>query len=163
IPLVSGRSLTVRAGPGYRPLIAWEGAGPSAERFLSFDTGELTLENLDLVLKGPEDDQPEQPVVFVTAKGGTLAARGCTFSAAGKPSRGVQVVRLAGPTGPARCRLSRCFVRGAGLTAVAVRDGGGDVLLDDCLIVSAGQGPLLDVRVRAQAACTLRLVRSTLV
>src|SRR5439155_15956672 len=39
LPQVSGRSLTVRAGRGYRPLIAWEGAGPSAERFLSFDTG----------------------------------------------------------------------------------------------------------------------------
>jgi hypothetical protein len=163
LPPVSGRSLTVRAGPGYRPLIAWEGAEPAAAQFLSFATGELTLENLDLVLKAPEDDQPEPPAALVMVKGGTLAARGCTFSIAGNPSCGVRVVCLAGQTEPSRCRLSRCFVRGANLTAVAVRDAGGEVLLDDCLVVSAGGQPLLDVRLRAQSACTLRLVRSTLV
>ncbi len=157
IPVVPGRSLTVRGGGGYRPLLAWEGG---AGKFLAVESGSLSLENLDVVMKCAGDALDPPPVLF-EAIGGDLAARHCTFSIAGKHPRGVQVVRLDGRTATVKGRLSGCYLRGAA-TALAVNAAAADVLIDDCLLVG-GDVPLLDIAVSNGTPSTLRLVRSTLV
>jgi hypothetical protein len=157
-----GRSLTIRAAPGYRPLIAWQNAGAGADRFLTVEKGSLTLEGLDLVANWTRQ-QAAGPAGLVAVTAGNLAASGCTFSVANRQARGFEIIRLDPQVEPVRCRLSRCFVRGPGLTALAMHGAGADVLLDGCLVVSGGEGPLLDVLARADSTCTLRLVRSTLV
>jgi eukaryotic-like serine/threonine-protein kinase len=162
VPPLAGRSLTLRAGAGYRPLLVWEGAGPAADRFLSVEKGSLALEGLDVVLHWPEGPA-ERPAAVCAVAGGDLAARDCTFSVAGRHPRGVEVVRLERQAEPVKARLSRCFLRGHGLTAAAVRDAGADVLLDGCLAVSAGEGPLLDVGANEDGRSTLRVLDSTLV
>ena len=51
---VTGRSLRIRAGKGYRPLLAWDLQLPEAAKvnqFLAVRQGELALEDLDVVLK----------------------------------------------------------------------------------------------------------------
>jgi serine/threonine-protein kinase len=162
LPPAVGRSLTIRAAPGYRPLLAWEGAGATADRFLAVEKGSLTLEDLDVVMRWG-DDRAERPAVLLAITGGNLAARGCTFSVAGKHPRGVEVMRLDTQDEPAQCRLTRCFVRGASLSGLVVRGAGAEVLLDGCLLVSAGDAALLDVQPHENGRCTLRMVRSTLV
>jgi serine/threonine-protein kinase len=163
------RNLVIRAGAGYRPLVAWDaaaGAGPGADskpsgRFMALDRGSLALEDLDVVFKSVGGNPAEAPVLF-DVKGGTLTAWKCSFSAAGNPERGVVLARLDTPSSPARCRLRRCYARGAGLTAVSVHGSDIEVLLDGCLLVGDRQ-PLVHVTARADDWATLRVVRSTLV
>ncbi|MCI0457554.1 MAG: protein kinase [Gemmataceae bacterium] len=154
-PPVVGVSVTVRAGAGYRPLIAWEG---SSGRFVTVEKGSLFLEGLDVVMRTADE---ERPTTLFAVSGGDLAARACTFSVSGRQPRGVRVFDLAAPTASIRCRLTRCFARGADLTALNL-EGSGDILLDDCLILGSEQ-PLLNVTTAGKDDCTLRLVRSTLV
>ena len=54
---VGGRSLIVRAAKGFRPLVVWDTARDkrSATAFISVRDGNLTLEDIDVVLKGPEE------------------------------------------------------------------------------------------------------------
>jgi serine/threonine-protein kinase len=164
---VTGRSLVLRAGKGYRPLLAWDArqapAG-KAEVFISLSGGRLTLDNLDVVFQATAQGQAEPAVLFRVADGG-LTAQGCTFSVAGKHSTGVAVVRLEGTQPGAACRgrLSQCYVRGAEVIAVDLRVPGADVLLDGCL-VAGGVRPLVEVRGPSPLTpATLRVRRSTLV
>ncbi len=150
---VSGRSVVVRPGPGYRPLIVWEAAG--GESFLSSTNGGLTLEDLDVAVRW-ENDKGSGPAALMRAAGGDVLARGCTFSVAGRHPAGVAVVRLDGPAGKAR--LVRCFGRGNSLVALDLHAPGAETFLDGCLLVGDAQ-PL----VRASAAATVRVARSTLV
>jgi serine/threonine protein kinase len=85
------------------------------------------------------------------------------FSVAGKHRDGVTLVRLRGErAGGARCRLTRCYSRGASLTALDVDAPGAEVLFDGCLL-TGGEQPLLRVRANATRGANLRAVRSTLV
>jgi hypothetical protein len=185
---VTGRNLVVRAGKGFRPLIAWDGgvgrpaAPPRLKNpgqkdknqnhkgaccLLAVDHGSLTLEGLDVVVKG-ETPGAAKPAALFRVTGGHFAARQCTFSVAGKHPHGVAVLQQLGTppgdqTPPSwNCLFSRCFARGTALTALNLKSPGGKVLLDRCLLVGGGP-PLLRVAGSDRAATTLLVFRSTLV
>jgi hypothetical protein len=171
---VTGRSLVVRAGKGFRPLLAWDVPAAKADQFLCVRQGNLTLEGLDVVA----GETGGGPAALVEVRGGHVTARNCTFSASGKHAHGLAAVRLdrasggrkppekVAPSGGLRpplagnCLLSRCFARGADLTALAVHTPGADVFIDRCLLVG-GERPLVQVA-GGNAATALRVFRSTL-
>jgi hypothetical protein len=164
---VSGRSLVVRAGKGYRPLLAWDakqGPAGKGEQFISLSGGRLTLENLDVVFQATARGQTDS-AALLRITDGDLIAKSCTFSVAGKHSAGVAVVRLdgAGAATPPKCRLNQCYLRGAEVIGVDVRVTGAEVLLDGCLVAGA-ERPLIDVRgPNSVTPATVRVRRSTLV
>ncbi|MCI0456755.1 MAG: hypothetical protein L0Z62_07230, partial [Gemmataceae bacterium] len=179
---VIGRSLVVRAGQGYRPLLAWE-SGQRAEgeaekirtlraealpaastALLAVAGGNLTLEDLDIAIKGSDAGQGEL-ASLVQVTGGDVQARGCTFSVAGKHRLGMTGLRLEGirPDGkPCKARLRCCYARGAEFTALEVRAPSAEILLENCLLVGGSQ-PLVDVLGQNAPPATLRILRSTLV
>jgi serine/threonine-protein kinase len=168
---VADRSLVVRAGKGYRPLLVWDEGraakeGPPA--LLALARGNLTLERLDLVVKWTDTAAAGRPFL-VRVTDGDLLARDCTFSLSGRQPANLGAVRFersdAGEpprAAAARCRLSRCVVRGPGLVALDLDSPGADVLLDGCLVVGTDQ-PLVQVAGRNLSPAVLRLMRSTLV
>jgi serine/threonine protein kinase len=164
LPDLGQRRVLLRPGKGFRPLLAWDVTVPinarKAGRFLALGQGSLALEDLDVVVTWPGDTRAERPGAFCHVGGGVLTVRGCTFSVAGKHPHGTVVARLEG--GNAKCRLSRCFLRGSSMTALDLQCSGAEVLLDDCLVVGEEQ-PLCLVSVRDGLAPSLRLLRSTLV
>jgi hypothetical protein len=173
VPALADRQIFVRPGPGYRPLIAWdlaaEPAGPSASKqsFLPLTGGRLVVENLDLVVRWDREPSAEPACFFDVAGGVLFAARGCTFSVAGRHPAGVILARVQpakSDTGkvPAQCRFSRCFARGADLIPLSVGGGDTEILFDGCLLVGRNQ-PLLQVAGTEGDRTNLRLVRSTLV
>jgi hypothetical protein len=174
---VSGRNVYLRGGNGYAPLIIWDLAqrrtelkpGKPAEApprdevpaFITVEKGTLLLDNVHLAVDWPEKASGSGCLVRVS--GGDLRAWESTFSAAGKPHTPVTAVRFEG--GPERrCRLTQCFTRGARLTALDLPTPGADVMIDLSLLVTT-DAPLLSVAggKGAEAASTLRLIRSTLV
>jgi serine/threonine protein kinase len=173
LPELNGRTLVIRAGKGYRPLLAWDSAaatggltprrspegGPGA-RLLALDKGNLVLEDLDVVVKGT-DPAASQPAALFHIKDGFLIARRCTFSVAGKQPQGIVVAWLEG-TSPCRGRLSHCYARGADLILLHLQGPASEVLIDDCLVAGGGR-TLCQVGSIEEAPATLRLVRSTLV
>jgi len=166
---VKNRSLILRPGPDYRPLLVWDvTAGerenppaPRADAFLTVSQGNLTLEGIGFAVKR---DGSAEPAAFARVLGGDLLARGCTFSAAGKQSGPVAVARIERPEGAgvSHCRLSNCFGRGGQLQIADVRGQGANVLLDGCLFVG-GEAPLVRVEGFAQTATDLRAAHSTLI
>jgi serine/threonine protein kinase len=167
LPDLVGCRLLIRAGKGYRPLLAWDtGAVAAANKstppthLLALEKGSLVLEDLDVVVKwtGPSANRP---AALFCIKDGDLIARRCTFSVAGKHSHGVAVAWLEG-TSACRARLSHCYARGGNLVLLHLQSPGGDVLIDDCL-AAGGVRPLCAVRGVEEAPATLRWVRSILV
>lgn len=162
---VHGKSLRIRPGPGYRPLLAWEvtATNPTAPGvFLAVSNGNLTLEHLDLVVKCP-DTGTTSPRSLVRVIEGDLLAWGCTFSVARAPREGVAVVHYE-RTGNSRgtCRLQHCFLRGRDLIALDLRAPGTEVRIENCLVVGGGRS-LLEVRASASAMTDVQVVRSTFV
>jgi serine/threonine-protein kinase len=163
----AGRSLIVRAGKGYRPLLAWDtrrgwGASePGTRAFLSTAGGNLTLDGIDLIMKWPEGSGGSSAWLQVTD--GHLTVSDCTFSLAGKPASGVTLARMRGERSDGcRCRLTRCFARGNGLAALDLDAAWMDVLIDGCLLVG-GEPALMQVSCGKDRPADLRVVRSTLV
>ncbi|MFO0842570.1 MAG: serine/threonine-protein kinase [Gemmataceae bacterium] len=162
VEAIQRRDLTIKAGPGYRPLIVWDlratrkSGGPHT--FLAVRGGKLSLEGVELALRWPEGLPGASTVLDV--EGGELSVRDCTLSVGGKPADGVTLARFAAGREGARCRFTRCHARGADVTALAL-DGPAEALLDGCLVVG-GRRPLLRVR-GGEKAANLRVVRSTLV
>jgi serine/threonine protein kinase len=161
VPPLEGRKLIVRAGKGYRPLIAWDVGASKSNRFMSIEKGSLFLDNLDLVLKWT-DDRATQPATLLAMAGSDLFMQGCSVSIAGQHPRGISVARLESAAQPVQCRLSRCYLRGGDYSALRLNGSGADVSLDGCLVVG-GDAPLIDVQAAEEAASTVRLIRSTLV
>jgi serine/threonine-protein kinase len=164
---VAARNIVIRGGKGYRPLIVWDlqstAASPS-KSFLSMERGNLTLENLEIVVKCPETEQAEV-ANLVRVEAGNLIAVGCAFSVAGRCRSGLSAVRFesaSAQTTRSRCRLSQCYFRGADMVALDLRSQGGDVQLGDCLIVG-GSRPLVDITASSANLLSLRVARSTLV
>lgn len=161
LPPIQDRNIVIRAGEGFRPLIAWD-AKPSAkepgetgERLMSLTSSQLYLVNVDIVARC--EKLPGQ-ISFFHVQGGELQALRCTFSLAGKQPNGVALARLeAYAARQPRCRLSQCYVRGGDLTAIDVQRGG-EALIDGTLIVG-GPSPLLRA---GEASASMRIVRSTL-
>lgn len=161
------KSLVLRTGRVHRPLLAWDRKGSTATAFLTVTGGNLTLENLDLVADA--GTTAENLVLCRVTGGGDFLAENCTFSVAGQSRGGVTMIQLEGrlpnPTeaNRARCRLTRCYLRGGDAVALELRTPGVDVLVEDCLL-TGGKRPLLNVAGKnADAPTTLRVVRSTLV
>jgi eukaryotic-like serine/threonine-protein kinase len=163
LPTLVNRNLIVRPGQGFQPLLAWDvAADPQrAKRFMAIDHGSLALEDLDVVFQGTGGDAAGPPVLFQVMSG-TLTAWKCSFSTASSHPRGIVLARLDSTAAPAKCRLRRCYARGANLTAVSVQGSGTEVLLDGCVLAGNAQ-PLLHVTAQEDAWTTLRVVRSTLV
>lgn len=172
LPPLAGCDVTLRAGAGYRPLLAWEPGkadAPAPTALLALTGGRLVLDGLDVVARWT-DARATKPAALFRVTRGDFFARGCTFSLAGQHPHGLAVVRLQGAAKPAsgakrpepaRCRLHRCYVRGADLIALALTDAVADILVDESLLVSQ-HGPLVQIHGGAEEV-TLRLVRSTLV
>jgi serine/threonine-protein kinase len=168
---LSGRDLTVRAGKGYRPLIIWDIPTNLEERrrlkktdqplvFLQVDGGRLTLDGIELAFRWPET--LAEPATLLDVQDGELNVSDCTISVAGKPPAGMTLARFHGNKDKARCRLTRCYARGAGLTALDLDAPAAHVLLDGCLFVGGIQ-PMLRVRSTTGKVPNLSVVRSTLV
>jgi serine/threonine protein kinase len=167
---VEGRDLIVRAGQGYRPLLIWDVPHTLALRkrnkvpetepaeLLSVKKGSLALEGLDVALRWPE--WSATPAGLLDVWGGTVQARDCTFSVAGKHRDAVNLVRVAGM--PCRCRLTRCHVRGGSVQALDMDTPGAEALIDGCLVVG-GPPTLLRLTVDNKTPTRLAVVRSTLV
>jgi serine/threonine-protein kinase len=163
-----GRSLLLRAGKGYRPLLVWEPGADAARPFLEVGEGGLTLEGLDVVVKWTDLTVPARPCLLRVTDG-DFTARDCTFSVAGKHPSGVGLLRFARSnttslpsSSRGRCRLSRCYARGASLVALDLDYPGAEVLLESCLLVG-GEQSLVQVAGRHRQATVLRVVRSTFV
>ncbi|MCI0642989.1 MAG: hypothetical protein L0Y70_28300, partial [Gemmataceae bacterium] len=184
LPPVSGRSVILQGGDGLRPLLVWDitaSALPekAPAHFLSLSDGDLHLDNLDLVLQWP-DSRAQQAAAWFALQGGSLTARSCTVSVAGKNARGISFTEfkpsLANDRGsefnpqkpPAasptmlRCRLSRCFVRGADLVVLTADAVPLDILIDESLLVT-GDPAMIQLRGGEPEQTILRVMRSTLV
>jgi serine/threonine-protein kinase len=167
---VTGRSLVVRAGKGFRPLLAWDVRANRTRQFLSVRQGNLTLEGLDVVVRASwGQGTATEPATLFQVAGGRLTARGCTFSLSGRNPAGFAAFRLLPPPREGGekakaenvCQLDRCFVRGADLTAVAVQAPGAEVFLSNCLM-AGGDSPLIQIAAGRDTATRVRVVRSTL-
>jgi hypothetical protein len=157
-----GRKLVVRGAKGFRPLIVWHlpGAATSPSGpFLSVEQGSLRLENLEIVVKCPDTGQPSR-ASLVNVESGDLAAENCSFSIAGRSGGGVSAIRFSGDN--RRCRLNRCYLRGGDMVGMELRSGG-DVTVEQCLMVGSGQ-PVIEIQSMTGATpLTIRVARSTLV
>jgi serine/threonine-protein kinase len=164
----AGRSLVIRAGKGFRPLLAWDvRAGregmkeTGASALLATSGGTLTLEGIDVVLKWPEGTAGSPALLQVSD--GDLTVSDCTFSLAGTVGEGVALARVRGERAEGcRCRLTRCFARGKSLAALDVDAARAEVLIDGCLLVGS-EPALLQVSCGKERPTNLRVVRSTLV
>ncbi|MCI0377303.1 MAG: serine/threonine protein kinase, partial [Gemmataceae bacterium] len=182
MPSINGRTVFLQGGAGFRPLLAWDVAASALPEkapahFLSLTDGDLHLDNLDLVLHWP-DSRAQQAAVWFALQGGSLTARACTVSVAGKNSQGILFAQFKPPLPKGRgsefdsqkpsaeamfrCRLSRCFVRGADLVVLAADAVPLDVLIDECLLVT-GNPATIQLKSGELDHTILRLIRSTLV
>ncbi|MBI3410449.1 MAG: serine/threonine protein kinase [Planctomycetes bacterium] len=171
LPPIAERSITLRGGPGYRPLIAWE-TQPlekkenASSSMLALTEGSLILEDLDFVAKWSGSPEDEPPCFFRLLRS-DFQARNCTFSAAGKHPRGIRLVHFLDPqlavvTKAPRLRLTQCIVRGADLMPLFAECGGLDSLIERSLIVGNNQ-PLFSLTGGDSDVVAVRMVRSTLV
>lgn len=165
--VLKGKSILLRAGKGFRPVLAWDTQHPGyakAESLFTVGQANLTLENLDLVLKRTESIAPNLGS-FVKVTDGALQASHCTFSVAGTDARAAPALQLDGASTqerPVRCLLHRCFVRGADLIALDVRSPGAEIRIDGSLMVNAAR-PLIQFQGAAAVPTQIKLLRSTLV
>jgi serine/threonine protein kinase len=186
---VDGRSLVIRAAPGYQPLLIWDvqrsleerrrrrDRQPAADQdapliFVDVKHGNLTLQDVHLAFKWP--DTSSEGATVLRVEDGDLTVRGCTFSVAGKPRDGVTLARCSAAPSPlplpasaenqggSRCRFERCYARGAKMAVLDVNAPGARVLFENCLLVS-GDAPLLRVHAADNRSTQLRAVRSTMI
>jgi eukaryotic-like serine/threonine-protein kinase len=174
LPILDGRDVFLRGGPGFRPLLAWEPTRLAAKEkspavLFGLRRGRLVVEGLDVVVKWT-DAQADVPACLFHAAAGQLHLRDCTFSLAGQYPRGIYLARLQRMDGAAaqdrdvepQLRLSNCYARGDDLMALAVDGTSADVLIDHSLLVG-NHLPLLSVACRDEDDVKMRIVRSTLV
>jgi serine/threonine-protein kinase len=162
-----GKDLTVRAGKGYRPLIAWNGQGIVKEpgHLFTLENGSLTLENLDIVARCSEAGKPGL-AGLVHLVHSDLAADDSSFSLSGRLQQEGSLICWEGTAQddpPRRFRLTRCFLRGTDSMALALKDAAGEVQIERCLLLGGSQ-PLVDVLSESKPpGVRLRVGRSTLV
>lgn len=166
LPPLTQRTILIRAGEGYRPLIVWDVPGNSADgkppaTFASLTRGKLILENIDFVVQWPG----AVPAVWFDLPESDLFARDCTFSAASKAGQAVAVVNRKALPAPAKrvpqTWLQHCYVRGPEVTLLQLNGAGSEVLIEESLVVGYQQ-PLIQMRCRDNDTFALYCVRSTL-
>src|SRR5262249_28945594 len=146
---LTGRNLTVRAGPGYRPLLVWDVPRTREERqktlkskpeeakrglsLLTVHKGNLTLQGIDLVCRWP--GEAGEKAALVEVGDADLTVTDCTFSVSGKHQDRIALWKLGNQreTG-SRCRLTRCYSRGRCVTALDLDGTGLEVLIEGCLL-----------------------------
>lgn len=169
LPALADRTIVVRGGDGFRPMIVWDVPKKSAQEkavatFCALTQGKLILDNLDFVMRWAEDT----PATVFALSGSDFHARNCTFSMAGKTTGGIALVRryavkATAPTErPTQTWLKRCYVRGPAVSLLDSQDTPSAVLLEESLIVGYQQ-PLFQLRGREEDDFSLRCIRSTLV
>ena len=180
LPPVKGRSILLRGGEGYRPLVVWDVPrkasgfhtpsrsqtqfGTEAATFCSIAQGKLILDNLDFVMRWSDD----APATLFDLPDTDFHARECTFSIAGKSKEAFALVRRhrskEAPTENRTTKtwLKRCYVRGADMSLLRLHGTSNAVLLEESLIVGY-RHPLIDMHGRGDDALDLYCVRSTLV
>jgi serine/threonine-protein kinase len=178
IPAVlADRNLTLRAAPGFHPLLVWdvqrtlderrrarkpaadEPAGPPV--FLDVKHGSLNLAGIHIALQWPE--APSEGAAVLSVEDGDLNVSDCTFSVPGKPRDGLTLARFRATRPEAgRCRFQRSYVRGAGLSVLDLDAPGAQVLFENCLLVG-GAAPLLQVRAGSDRPTHVTAVRSTMI
>jgi eukaryotic-like serine/threonine-protein kinase len=174
---LADRSLVLRAAKGYQPLLVWDVPRTLDEQrrnrdrraptptdplvFLEVKHGNLTLQDIHLAFKWPEARSEKATVLRV--EDGNLTVSGCTFSVAGKPRDGVTFAQFA-PTRPeaGRCRLERCYARGAKMAILDAAAPGAQVLFKNCLLVGDG-APLLRASVANDRPTRFQVVHSTMI
>jgi serine/threonine-protein kinase len=171
LPAIEGREIHLRAGPGFRPLLAWEPppsnakgkSPPVAPVMFTQRRCRLTVSGLDIVVKSTDTDAAN-PACLFQAGAGQLVLRDCTVSLAGKQPHGVILARLArvGELDPVRLRISGCYARGVDFTALAIEGTSAEVLIDHSILAGNAQ-PLVRAACRDVDEVKLRIVRSTLV
>jgi serine/threonine-protein kinase len=159
LPPVTRRNLVIRGDKGFMPLLVWEASLAKSSTLLAVHEGNLTLIDLELAVRWNEPSGQE-PLTFVRLTGGDFLARHCVFSAAGKHPRGFVLARLDADKVPAKCRLSRCYARGADLQILHLTGQGWDAEIDDSLLVS-GAATALASDCPPQAPLTVRVLRSS--
>lgn len=165
---IASKSIVLRGGAGYRPVVAWDtssAASTKAGYLLTVANGNLVLENLDLVVRSADTgDSAISGLVRVTD--GSVLVESCSFSIAGRHRAAVSAIWLEGTPADRsrpRCYLNRCVFRGAEMTAINLQAPGAEMMMDSCLLVG-GTRPLLHVLGRVGSVPTsLRVARSTLV
>ncbi|MBI1832609.1 MAG: serine/threonine protein kinase [Planctomycetes bacterium] len=168
VPALSQRTIWLRGGDGYRPLIVWDVPNRAAPEktptaLCALSQGKLILDNIDFAARWTGD----APAALFDLPGADLYARECTFSVAGKSKDGLAVVRRVRTPQSSDGRATqswfkRCYVRGSDAILLRMHESTGDVLLDESLIVG-DQHPLIDLRGKATDSFGLYSVRSSLV
>lgn len=159
--LGQGRTVYLRAGVGFRPLIAWD-MGPAGKgqksAWLQMEGGALCVEGIDFVFKRPDDASGQASVFHL--KNASFFARDCTFSITGKDLSGLALL-VADAVDKTSVRLSHCFVRAADMKQLVLR-GAVETAIEDSLL-AGGEEALISVESASKARAGLRLVRSSLV
>jgi hypothetical protein len=165
---LTGKTVVIRAGKGYRPLLAWDWQTKStgnATHLLNMTQGNLLLQDLDLAIKC-SDSSPADMAGLIRVTDGELHAEGCTISVSGRNRQSFSAIQLecssSQPVGT-RCRLDHCYLRGADLVAFDVRSPGVEILVDGSLLVGRNR-PLVQIIGKAGGSpVVVRIARSTLV
>ena len=136
-----GDSRSLRARPGFRPLICLE--TPKHEivkqqpAFCVIEGRSLILDGLDLVVDAKVLG-PRQSAVFL-CKGGSLTLRNCTVTVCNRSGAPFSLVRAGPSDQPSRILIERTLIRGALDAVVDLTGGPADVVLRGSAVVN-GQG-----------------------
>lgn len=162
---IPGESRTIRAAPGFRPIIQVEASDLEIVRRQSavvvLEGKSLVLDGLDLVVDARAFGE-KRPSSLFQCSGAELTLRNCTITLIGRPGAGLELVRTLGGARPSRIRLIGTFIR-AGSTPAFHLQGAGDGLVLDGSVVLAGGGPIVQCERSGSAAVqNLALIRSVL-
>lgn len=164
LPALSKRSVTIRGGEGYRPLLIWNTPknGVDAKTplvFASLTEGALIFDNIDFILNA----SASAPAFVFDVPETDLFIRNCTFSLAGNGAP-ITLARRADTASKNKTQtwLSRTYVRGPEAALLELKKSSSSVLIEESLFAGQNQ-PVLQIRGDDDTAVDLRCVRSTIV
>ncbi len=129
--------------------------------FLDVKHGNLTLQDIHLVLNWP--DAPSEKATVLHVEDGNLTVLGCIFSIAGRPRDGVTLAQyLSRRSDSSRCRFERCYARRTKMSVLDVEAPGALVQFENCLLVG-DDAPLLRARIAKDRPTRFQAVRSTMI
>ena len=158
-----GDSRSLRARPGFRPLICLE--TPKHEivkqqpAFCVIEGRSLILDGLDLVVDAKVLG-PRQSAVFL-CKGGSLTLRNCTVTVFNRSGAPLALVRAGPSDQPSRILIERTLIRGALDAVVDLTGGPADVVLRGSAVVN-GQGVVVSATGRGAGEWRVFVARCVL-
>ncbi|HUG92384.1 MAG TPA: protein kinase [Planctomycetaceae bacterium] len=145
--------LVLEAAPGPRPLVMLlPNRDGTAGRVLQVEGATVSLVGVDFVAVGRQFPA-SQPLALIEILGGDLVVRGCSATLLGAragPTAAFRTLDRPAPDGgtaradPPRTLLDRVFVRGNGLSALALARAHGEVVVSNGLLV-AGEAPVFSI------------------